>query len=147
MNENVWGMSCNGIIWQCPDCGESTVDSELGRIALEAKEAEMVAEKEEKTVGTPETDRQTKLERAEAKVAKAEANLEKGEVLCLYTDGITEAGDPGASEFGVELVRLNRAVDEGLAHASVAAPTDEQVPAEYHHAASDLRYRIRSLPG
>ena len=21
MNENVWGMSCNGITWQCPDCG------------------------------------------------------------------------------------------------------------------------------
>jgi hypothetical protein len=22
MDENVWGMSCNGITWQCPDCGE-----------------------------------------------------------------------------------------------------------------------------
>jgi hypothetical protein len=22
MNENVWGMSCNHITWQCPDCGE-----------------------------------------------------------------------------------------------------------------------------
>ncbi|MBW2370280.1 MAG: hypothetical protein JRH15_20610 [Deltaproteobacteria bacterium] len=22
MLENVWGMSCNGITWQCPDCGE-----------------------------------------------------------------------------------------------------------------------------
>jgi len=22
MHENVWGMSCNNIIWQCPDCGE-----------------------------------------------------------------------------------------------------------------------------
>jgi hypothetical protein len=22
MNENVWGMSCNGITWQCPDCGQ-----------------------------------------------------------------------------------------------------------------------------
>ncbi|MBC2694206.1 MAG: hypothetical protein HF982_02805 [Desulfobacteraceae bacterium] len=21
MYENVWGMSCNGITWQCPDCG------------------------------------------------------------------------------------------------------------------------------
>ena len=21
MQENVWGMSCNGITWQCPDCG------------------------------------------------------------------------------------------------------------------------------
>jgi hypothetical protein len=21
MNDNVWGMSCNGITWQCPDCG------------------------------------------------------------------------------------------------------------------------------
>ena len=21
MLENVWGMSCNGITWQCPDCG------------------------------------------------------------------------------------------------------------------------------
>ncbi len=21
MNENAWGMSCNGITWQCPDCG------------------------------------------------------------------------------------------------------------------------------
>ncbi|PIE71752.1 MAG: hypothetical protein CSA22_01120 [Deltaproteobacteria bacterium] len=20
--ENFWGMSCNGITWQCPDCGE-----------------------------------------------------------------------------------------------------------------------------
>ncbi|MFO7839878.1 MAG: hypothetical protein R6X08_10335 [Desulfosalsimonadaceae bacterium] len=22
MLENVWGMSCNGITWICPDCGE-----------------------------------------------------------------------------------------------------------------------------
>jgi hypothetical protein len=22
MQENVWGMSCNHITWQCPDCGE-----------------------------------------------------------------------------------------------------------------------------
>ena len=22
MHENVWGMSCNHITWQCPDCGE-----------------------------------------------------------------------------------------------------------------------------
>ncbi|WP_457551325.1 hypothetical protein [Desulfobacula sp.] len=22
MNENIWGMSCNGITWECPDCGE-----------------------------------------------------------------------------------------------------------------------------
>jgi len=22
MAENFWGMSCNGIIWQCPDCGQ-----------------------------------------------------------------------------------------------------------------------------
>ncbi|RLC32361.1 MAG: hypothetical protein DRH32_02950 [Deltaproteobacteria bacterium] len=21
MHENFWGMSCNGITWQCPDCG------------------------------------------------------------------------------------------------------------------------------
>ncbi|PIU49346.1 MAG: hypothetical protein COS92_07180 [Desulfobacterales bacterium CG07_land_8_20_14_0_80_52_14] len=21
MKENFWGMSCNGITWQCPDCG------------------------------------------------------------------------------------------------------------------------------
>lgn len=21
MEENFWGMSCNGITWQCPDCG------------------------------------------------------------------------------------------------------------------------------
>jgi hypothetical protein len=21
MDENLWGMSCNGITWQCPDCG------------------------------------------------------------------------------------------------------------------------------
>jgi len=21
MYENVWGMSCNGITWECPDCG------------------------------------------------------------------------------------------------------------------------------
>ena len=23
MNENFWGLSCNGITWVCPDCGES----------------------------------------------------------------------------------------------------------------------------
>ncbi|MFZ0132620.1 MAG: hypothetical protein WAK95_08745 [Desulfobacterales bacterium] len=22
MLENFWGMSCNGITWQCPDCGD-----------------------------------------------------------------------------------------------------------------------------
>jgi hypothetical protein len=22
MDENLWGMSCNGITWQCPDCGQ-----------------------------------------------------------------------------------------------------------------------------
>lgn len=22
MHENLWGMSCNGITWQCPDCGD-----------------------------------------------------------------------------------------------------------------------------
>jgi hypothetical protein len=22
MEENFWGISCNGITWQCPDCGE-----------------------------------------------------------------------------------------------------------------------------
>lgn len=32
----------------------------------------------------------------------AELDLADGEVLCLYTDGVTEAGDPGANEFGVE---------------------------------------------
>ena len=32
----------------------------------------------------------------------AEVTLGKGEILCLYTDGITEAGDPGANEFGIE---------------------------------------------
>lgn len=21
MSDNAWGMSCNGITWQCPDCG------------------------------------------------------------------------------------------------------------------------------
>ena len=21
MHENMWGMSCNGITWRCPDCG------------------------------------------------------------------------------------------------------------------------------
>ena len=21
MEENLWGMSCNGITWECPDCG------------------------------------------------------------------------------------------------------------------------------
>jgi hypothetical protein len=23
MNENRWGMTCNNITWECPDCGES----------------------------------------------------------------------------------------------------------------------------
>jgi serine phosphatase RsbU (regulator of sigma subunit) len=32
----------------------------------------------------------------------AEFNLADGEILCLYTDGVTEAGDPGANEFEVE---------------------------------------------
>jgi hypothetical protein len=22
MLENLWGLSCNGITWQCPDCGQ-----------------------------------------------------------------------------------------------------------------------------
>jgi hypothetical protein len=22
MNENAWGMTCNGITWECPDCGQ-----------------------------------------------------------------------------------------------------------------------------
>jgi hypothetical protein len=22
MEKNIWGMSCNAITWQCPDCGE-----------------------------------------------------------------------------------------------------------------------------
>ncbi len=22
MYENQWGMTCNGITWQCPDCGD-----------------------------------------------------------------------------------------------------------------------------
>jgi hypothetical protein len=22
MDENFWGLSCNGITWQCPDCGQ-----------------------------------------------------------------------------------------------------------------------------
>jgi hypothetical protein len=22
MHENAWGMTCNGITWTCPDCGE-----------------------------------------------------------------------------------------------------------------------------
>jgi hypothetical protein len=22
MYENLWGMTCNNITWQCPDCGE-----------------------------------------------------------------------------------------------------------------------------
>lgn len=22
MDENVWGMTCNGITWECPDCSE-----------------------------------------------------------------------------------------------------------------------------
>jgi hypothetical protein len=21
MQQNLWGMSCNGITWECPDCG------------------------------------------------------------------------------------------------------------------------------
>lgn len=32
----------------------------------------------------------------------SELGLSPGDVMCLYTDGITEAGDPGANEFGVE---------------------------------------------
>jgi len=23
MDENTWGMTCNGITWVCPDCGDS----------------------------------------------------------------------------------------------------------------------------
>jgi serine phosphatase RsbU (regulator of sigma subunit)/CHASE2 domain-containing sensor protein len=38
----------------------------------------------------------------EADCEVAEVDLAEGEVLCLYTDGITEAGDPGANEFGIE---------------------------------------------
>ena len=22
MEENYWGMTCNGVVWTCPDCGE-----------------------------------------------------------------------------------------------------------------------------
>jgi hypothetical protein len=22
MNQNLWGMTCNGITWLCPDCGD-----------------------------------------------------------------------------------------------------------------------------
>jgi hypothetical protein len=22
MEENLWGMTCNGVVWTCPDCGE-----------------------------------------------------------------------------------------------------------------------------
>jgi hypothetical protein len=22
MHENLWGMTCNNITWQCPDCGD-----------------------------------------------------------------------------------------------------------------------------
>jgi hypothetical protein len=22
MEENFWGMTCNGVVWTCPDCGE-----------------------------------------------------------------------------------------------------------------------------
>jgi hypothetical protein len=22
MHENAWGMTCNGITWTCPDCGD-----------------------------------------------------------------------------------------------------------------------------
>jgi hypothetical protein len=22
MHQNLWGMTCNGITWQCPDCGD-----------------------------------------------------------------------------------------------------------------------------
>jgi serine phosphatase RsbU (regulator of sigma subunit)/CHASE2 domain-containing sensor protein len=37
----------------------------------------------------------------------AELDLSPGDILCLYTDGVTEAGDPGASEFGTEgIVRV-----------------------------------------
>jgi len=32
----------------------------------------------------------------------SELDLADGEILCLYTDGVTEAGDPGATEFEVE---------------------------------------------
>jgi len=21
MQDNIWGMSCNNIVWECPDCG------------------------------------------------------------------------------------------------------------------------------
>jgi len=23
MEENFWGMTCNGIVWTCPDCGDT----------------------------------------------------------------------------------------------------------------------------
>ena len=26
MYENQWGMTCNGITWECPDCGISKAD-------------------------------------------------------------------------------------------------------------------------
>ena len=38
----------------------------------------------------------------EAECEVAEVDLADGEILCLYTDGVTEAGDPGASEFEIE---------------------------------------------
>jgi hypothetical protein len=23
MEENYWGMTCNGVVWTCPDCGQN----------------------------------------------------------------------------------------------------------------------------
>jgi serine phosphatase RsbU (regulator of sigma subunit) len=37
----------------------------------------------------------------EADCEVAELDLANGDILCLYTDGVTEAGDPGANEFEV----------------------------------------------
>jgi serine phosphatase RsbU (regulator of sigma subunit)/CHASE2 domain-containing sensor protein len=46
---------------------------------------------------------------AESECEVAEQDLAGGEILCLYTDGVTEAGDPGANEFEVEgIVRVLR---------------------------------------
>ncbi|OLB89002.1 MAG: hypothetical protein DMG84_08925 [Acidobacteria bacterium] len=45
----------------------------------------------------------------------AEAHLESGDILCIYTDGITEASDKDGKEFGearlLELLRQSRSLD------------------------------------